>query len=177
MTDDIQAIEMAVLRLVQRFVDRQSIPFEAIKALRPALIEATHIRLDQQKLASILTRYIDEPWQGQWQEWIYSFQGAGCRLIHDETREIIEWEICDLNTFDRYWFVNWIEWLFIFHPNDQDLALLTVYYQQRPHRYGLYDVLFPMLRLLRDEGHLTHDNKSKNVYTLVKQSSVRADTA
>lgn len=177
MADDIHEIEMSILRLIQRFVERQSITFEAIKALRPALVEAAHIKLDQKKLISILSRYMDEPWQGHWQEWTYYFQGAGCRLIHGETREIIEWELHDLNTFDRYWFVNWIEWLFLFHPDDTDLVLLKDYYRQRPHRYGLYDVIFPMLKLLREEGHLRPVSNSSNIYTLVTLGSARADTA
>lgn len=177
MNKDIHSVEMSVLLLVQRFVERQRITFDAIKALRPALVEAAHINLSQEKLVSILSRYMDEPWQGHWHEWTYHFQGAGCRLINDETREIIEWQARDIETFDRYWFVNWIEWLFKFHPDDEDLVLLNAYYLQQPHRHGMYEVIFPMLKLLHDEAYLAHNDLSDNVYTLITQSSAKADIA
>lgn len=174
MSEDIVSFENAVLNLIKRYIARQEITLEAFRALRPAVIEAEHINCDEKKLIEILTMYINDPWQGHWQEWSYYFQGAGCRLISGETAEIIEWEVTAINTFDRYWFVNWLEWLWMFHPKDKDLYTLRNFYSYRPNRYDLYEVIFPMLSLLRTEGYVTQDDRNKNRYTLIKQAETIA---
>jgi len=166
-SDGIQSLELSVHALIKRFIERQQVTFTAFRALRPAIIDAEHINLDEKKLIEILNRYVDAPWQGHWHEWTYYFQGAGCRLIHGKTAEIIEWEASDVNTFDRYWFVNWLEWLWMFHPDDKDLNLLKVYFRHRPNRNDLYEIVFPMLRVLAIDGYIRNDLKNKNMYTLV----------
>lgn len=167
MSEDVVSLEVSVLNLIKRFVQRQQVTLDAFRALRPAIVDAEHITCDEPKLIEILTQYMDDPWQGHWHEWSYYFQGAGCRLINGETAEIIEWEAADLNTFDRYWFVNWLEWLWMFHPQDDDLNLLKDYYSHRPNRYQLYELIFPMLQLLKVEGYINQDKRQKNMYTLV----------
>ena len=176
MAEDIQSLEITVHNLITRFIERQKITLEAFRALRPAIVEADHITCDEQQLIKILTAYMDSPWQGHWHEWSYYFQGVGCRLINSKTSEIIEWEAADVNTFDRYWFVNWIEWLWMFHPNDKDLKMLKDFYSYRPNRYDLYKIIFPMLKLLVLENYITHNPEQKNRYTLLdkKQQSTIA---
>jgi len=169
-SDEIVSLELAVLNLVKRYIARQEVTLAALKALRPALVEADHIDCDEQKLINILTHYMDEPWQGHWHEWSYYFQGAGCRLISGETAEIIEWDAMDVKTFDRYWFVNWLEWLWMFHADDSDLRLLRDFFSRRPNRYDLYEIIFPMLRVLNVEGYIQQDDRHKNRYTLVEHS-------
>ncbi len=167
MSEDVVSLEVSVMNLIKRFVQRQQVTLDAFRALRPAIVDAKHITCDEPKLIEILTQYMDDPWQGHWHEWSYYFQGAGCRLINGKTAEIIEWEAADLNTFDRYWFVNWLEWLWMFHPQDDDLNLLKDYYSHRPNRYQLYELIFPMLQLLKVEGYINQDKRQKNMYTLV----------
>jgi len=168
MSDDIHSLEVSIFNLIQRFIERQQVTFEAFKALRPAIIEAEHINCDEEKLIKILNMYMDEPWKGHWQEWSYHFQGAGCRLISSKTSEIIEWEASDVNTFDRYWFVNWLEWLWMFHPHDDGLVMLKDFFSYRPNRYDLYEIIFPMLKVLAMEGYITNDPHKKNMYTVNK---------
>lgn len=175
MSDGIESLEISVHHLIERFIERQQVTFSAFSALRPAIVDADHINLDEKKLIELLTRYIDAPWQGHWHEWTYYFQGAGCRLISGETAEIIEWEASDVNTFDRFWFVNWLEWLWMFHPDDKDLTLLKVYFRTRPNRHDLYEIVFPMLRVLSIDGYITNDAKNKNMYTL--ENNRQVDTA
>ncbi len=172
MADEIVSLEVAVFSLIKRYIERQEVTLEAFRALRPALIEADHIDCDEKKLVEILTKYMDEPWQGHWHEWSYYFQGSGCRLISGETAEIIEWEATDVQTFDRYWFVNWLEWLWMFHPNDSDLRLLRDFFSHRPNRYDLYEIIFPMLNILSIEGYIKQHDRHKNRYKVVdkKQS-------
>ena len=167
MSDGIESLELSIYSLIKRFIERQKVTFAAFRALRPAVVEAEHINLDEQKLIEILTRYVDAPWQGHWQEWAYYFHGGGCRLIHDETAEIIEWEASNVNTFDRYWFVNWLEWLWMFHPDDEGLTLLKAYFRHRPSRHDLYEIVFPMLRVLSIDEYIRNDSKNKNRYTVV----------
>lgn len=167
MSEGIRSLEVSVHNLILRYIERQHVTLAAFKALRPAIVEAEHINCDEKKLVRILSAYIDAPWKGHWHEWTYHFQGAGCRLISSETSEIIEWEASDVNTFDRYWFVNWLEWLWMFHPNDTDLTMLKDFFSYRPNRYDLYEIIFPMLRVLSIEGYITNDATRKNMYTLV----------
>ena len=173
MSDGIQSLELSVHNLIKRYIERQQVTFTAFRALRPAIVDAEHINLDEKKLIEILTTYVDAPWQGHWHEWKYYFHGAGCRLINGETAEIIEWEAADINTFDRFWFVNWLEWLWMFHPDDEDLPLLKVYFRHRPGRDDLYEIIFPMLQVLAIDGYIRADSKNKNMYTLAdnKQSA------
>lgn len=175
MSEGIESLELSVHNLIKRFIARQQVVFSVFRALRPAIVDVDPINLDEKKLIEILTRYIDAPWKGHWHEWTYFFQGTGCRLINDETAEIIEWEAPDVNTFDRYWFVNWLEWLWMFHPDDKDLTLLKVYFRHRPNRQDLYEIVFPMLRVLSIDGYIRNDAKNKNMYTL--NNNQQADTA
>jgi len=169
MSEEAASLEVAVLNLVKRYIARQEITLEAFRALRPAIVDADHIDCDEEKLIDILTHYMNDPWQGHWQEWSYYFKGAGCRLISGKTAEIIEWDAVGINTFDRYWFVNWLEWLWMFHPEDRDLYLFRDFFNRRPNRYDLYEIIFPMLRVLNVEGYITQDDRDKNRYTLVKK--------
>lgn len=165
MTESIVSLERSILDLVYRFVDRQQVTLEAFRELRPAIVDT---KADQAKLIDTLTQYINHPWQGNWHEWSFHFHGLGCRLINNKTAEIIEWEAPDVNTFDRFWFVNWLEWLWMFHPDDENLKLLKDFYSHRPNRYDLYDLIFPMLNLLRVEGQISQDRRQKNIYTLIQ---------
>lgn len=165
--DDTQSLQQVILKLAERYIERQKITLEAFRALRPAILEADHVNMSEDQLIRILLQYIDSPWQGHWQEWSYYFHGAGCRLINSKTSEIIEWEASNVNTFDRYWFVNWLEWLWMFHPNDEGLASLKGYFSATPNRYNLYNLVFPILRVLVIEGYIHPKGGNKNMYTII----------
>lgn len=171
MHDDIQFLQMSIFRLTERYIDRQKVIGEAFRALRPAVLETALSGCGESDMMSALMRYTDSPWRGQWNGWSYQFQGMGCRMIHQQTREIIEWEVCEMKSFDRYWFVNWIEWLWMFNPDDPEIQILNDLYAFRPDRYQLYNLVFPMLRLLTSEGWLANDGVHDNLYTIAKVES------
>ena len=166
MADDIQILETSVLNLIKRYVKRQQIAFNAFRALRPAIIEADNISQNDKKLTEVLSQYVDEPWMGQWQDWTFYFQGIGCRLIHEETAEIIEWEAPDIHTFDRHWFVNWLEWLWIYRSDDPDLAFFEDYFAGSPTRNQICQVIFPVLSVMVEDNFIRNDPHHKNTYRL-----------
>lgn len=168
MPEDIQSLEISIYNLITRFIKRQQITLDAFRALRPAVVDAVLINCDEQQLINILNQYIEAPWKGHWHEWAYYFQGTGCRLINSQTSEIIEWEVSNIHSFDRYWFVNWLEWLWIFHSEDSGLRMLQDYFVAMPNRHDLYEIIFPMLKVLTMDGYITNDPAHKNIFALVE---------
>jgi hypothetical protein len=50
------------------------------------------------------------PQRGKWGEWGFLFHGSGCRLTHPQTREAIDWNGPDIDSFDTYFFIEHLEW-------------------------------------------------------------------
>jgi hypothetical protein len=107
-------VQDAIYRLVQQFVERQMIVRDAIAELRPSYLG---LKLPHGR-----------PSIGFWgenNEWKYIVHGVGCKLVHRNTGEPIEWDTPHLEIFDRYWFVNWFVWIMNAQRDNVDVASLS----------------------------------------------------
>src|SRR5260221_9955628 len=121
-----QVLQSAMLGLVQQYVNRQQIVSEVIHQLRPDLVMLSeHVLSEQtvwtQEWQEWLERFEQQqklvasiPQRGYWgpnQEWLYFFHGGGCKLVHVLTGEPINWNLPDLDRFDKFWFLEYLNWL------------------------------------------------------------------
>src|SRR5258706_3147711 len=155
------ALQAAVFHLIERFVQRQQIPFEVIQKFRAHLVDST-------KLRSTSKEYISATGRGYWgqaNEWQYSLHGGGCRLTHTITGEVIDWDAPDLNRFDPYWFVGWLQWYLSQNTNDQDarIILMAINAQDGQFRNRIFDIL----EQIHQVGKLYYYPDSTNKYALI----------
>ena len=112
---NLNELETAIYTLIQQFIKRQEVVLEAMKDLRPDKV--IRARGGDMKRASELTLqfYHERPSPiGYWgtnDEWAFYLHGMGCRLTHTITGEKLEWDVGDLNRFDKNWFLNYVRWL------------------------------------------------------------------
>src|SRR5260221_12361691 len=95
------ALQAAVFHLIERFVQRQQLPFEVIQKFRAHLVDST-------KLRSTTKEYISATERGYWgkaNEWQYSQLGGGCRLTLRFTGRVMNWDAPVLNRLVHYGFV------------------------------------------------------------------------
>src|SRR4051812_9849804 len=114
-------IEQSIYELISKFVSRQSLVFQAVKELRPHILVSTGA-ISGENIKN--TSRFDIPQTGIWganQDWKYFLHGLGCKLIHTETQEPIEWNAPNPNAFDKFWFANWLKWYLIHFPEMQDM--------------------------------------------------------
>jgi hypothetical protein len=91
-----------ILALVREFVGRQQLAREVLAKYRPWLLGlASDLRTKE---------FISATSRGTWGDWSYWLHGGGCRLVHSQTGERIEWDAPDLQSFDKNWFANWLDW-------------------------------------------------------------------
>jgi hypothetical protein len=177
-------IQSAIYSLIQSFVQRQSLVLEAISDLRPDKV----MRAEHSDDSEFWMQWTFESWQsfvlgfarrpaiGDWgknKEWEYFLHGDGCRLIHKATRERIEWDLGSLRTFDRYWFVNHLEWLLDQNTVDEAVITVRVWYENekklnlrpKPSYRPLSDAVFPVLEQLHQMGFLS---QNEQYYTLTE---------
>jgi hypothetical protein len=180
---EMNTIQSAVHSLIQRFVERQSLVLEAMRELRPDLV----MHIEHKDNSEFWAGWTPESWQafvlenarkhnpGSWgenKEWEYFLHGAGCRLIHKVTQERIEWDLGTLSTFDKFWFVNWLQSLLDSNTDDDAVTTIRTWYENekklKPERkpsYGpLHDAIFPVLEQLHQLGLLSQQHQ---YYTLI----------
>jgi hypothetical protein len=159
MMEKLTSNQLAVYRLVERFVERQKIVFDAMIELHPILMFRAGVIPESQ--LSPITRARGKPsiiFVGDWggaKEWNYFLHGAGCRLIHKITNEPIDWDAPDTQRFDRHWFFVWVKWLLGQADNAELAAIFT--------SVNLIDItlekfLFDMLDQLQNLGRLVQVN-------------------
>jgi hypothetical protein len=73
-------------------------------------------------------------WGGDWEIF---FHGAGCRLKHQKTEEVVEWNAPDPYAFDPFFFVEHIEWRL---AQDEWLPLLRAFCDEHGS-HGLHDLI------------------------------------
>jgi hypothetical protein len=164
--DDLNSIQSTLYSLVQRFVQRQAIVLEAMRDLRPDLVAEAGDEIPPQFIGENRKEYLRKFYKGHWgkdKEWEYYLHGGGCRLIHTVTQERIEWDAGSLLRFDRFWFANYVEWLLNQDVEDENLTTfrewfkkeLSVVSEKKPVFMRHYDVIFPLLERLEEQGLLS----------------------
>ncbi len=124
---ELSNIQHAIFATILKYVERQKIALEAIIDLRPDIWILTSGENLNEELIKRTEVSVHTPQSGHWgtgKEWSYFIHGLGIRLLHTITQEPIEWDAPDINTFDRYWFVNYVEWLLNQHSEEQTLSTI-----------------------------------------------------
>jgi hypothetical protein len=175
--EQLNPVQTALYQAIKRFVQRQSLVLEALKDLRPDLVMETADEGTPQEQAEMRKTYIRQPSTGYWgknREWEYLLHGSGCRLVNVATKENIQWDVGDLHRFDRFWFVNYLEWLLDSDVVDKDVSRIRGWLEKqletrtetKPSYGPLQDIIFPILEELRELGILSQDEQ---YYTLVEE--------
>lgn len=107
-------LENAILSLVRTYIERQQLVFDVIQALRPDMFVIADKSIPVMVVIEMAQKYADVPQIGIWQNdegvWDRFFHGNGCRLTHQITGEVIDWDAPDTEIFDSWKFLYWIKW-------------------------------------------------------------------
>jgi hypothetical protein len=99
--------------LVNKYISRQRIVYEAVVDLRPDKLVVADKTVGDLEAAMVAEKYKDVPGIGFWLKhgkWKYYMHGGGCRLTNVDTGEPLEWDAPDTEVFDKHWFINWHKW-------------------------------------------------------------------
>jgi hypothetical protein len=105
-----------MLTAISLFIERQMVVLEIMQQMRPDLLALAGATDAESVLAgfALSEKHGSVPQKGIWthenQEWEYFFHGLGCRLVHMDSGEPIEWDAPNVSSFDREWFLNWYGW-------------------------------------------------------------------
>jgi hypothetical protein len=183
-------VQQALYSLVKRYVERQKLVLEVMRDLRPDMI----MRIENRGNAEFWATWTRERWQafvlenarksatGYWgdnDEWEYRLHGAGCCLTHRKTQEPIEWDLGSLRRFDRFWFVNHLNWLLDQNTEDEAISTVKKWYENeaklkqppKPSYGPLHDAVFSMLEQLHQMGLLS---QHQQYYTLISSETSTA---
>jgi hypothetical protein len=98
-------LDLTILQLVARFVERQRLARELLVAQTPDFFSS--------RRRAPSKAYVRAVSHGRWgsdEAWTYRIHGHGCTMRNETTGEPIRWVSPDLARFDPYWFVEWIAW-------------------------------------------------------------------
>lgn len=158
-------IQSAVYTLVRRFVQRQQLVLDAMRAVRPDLL--TETADNQPRLHSTFAN--SRGFWGKDKEWTYQIHGRGCDLIHTITKEPISWNDPDITSFDPYWFINWLEW-FVNQNYDEHTSIIKAKIQEENR--DLQTFVFDVLKQLRDLKILRHYSERTDMYALASTEEI-----
>ncbi|MBZ0294030.1 MAG: hypothetical protein K8L99_15820 [Anaerolineae bacterium] len=166
-------VQAAIYALIKKFIQRQRIVLEAMRALRPDLVMRTENEGTPEEWARLRLEYKSKPAIGEWGSWEYFLHGDGCRLTHKITGEPIEWDTGDIMRFDRFWFANHLEWQLHLSVEDKNISYIRVWLQNvlginkepSPSFGPIKDAVFPVLEELHQIGILT---RHEQYYTLIE---------
>ena len=128
--DQLTPLQVSVLVLVKQYVGRQSLVLEVMRELRPDIIVRLEKRVDSMTQEQWIELRLENQRKSQvgfWgkeQEWEYFFHGGGCRLIHKQTGERINWDAGDLNTFNLDWFISHLQWHLKQSDDNEDIKIV-----------------------------------------------------
>jgi hypothetical protein len=179
--------QLAVLALVRRFVKRQQLVFDALMNIRPHLVMYADHRTElteeeSRELSRLRHEYFRQSPSGHWgvdKEWTYFLHGVGCRLVHNVTQEPIDWNASNVDGFDKFWLVDYLQWLLGQQSNDEWLQVLKTQFAERsaslPQRVDskLREFIFPILEELSQDGILSEPDYNR--YTLLDVSRSETD--
>jgi hypothetical protein len=164
----LDAVQTAFLILVQRFAERQKLVFAVMEELRPDKL--MFVRMHEQPERPTEEEYrayleyakwfATMPQAGYWgknNEWRYFFHGGGCRITHVVTGEPIDWEAPDVNRLDRFFFADYLKW--VFRQNSPDPAAATVQAAYANYDGKVKHFAYSILEQLVRAGYLTTDDE------------------
>jgi hypothetical protein len=154
------ALQSAVFHFVERFVERQQLPYQVIRKYRPHLVGLSDRRPSKE--------YLSSTWRGRWgqeNEWDYYLHGGGCRLTHTISGEQIEWDASNLRHFDPYWFVNWLEWFLRQDVTDQDAQIILMAVNEKDDQFRTR--IFDILQQIYQAGKLYYYPDRTSKYELI----------
>lgn len=157
------SIQLAVHSLVSSFVQRQKLVLAALSEIRPDLLDMVG-----EKRVRPTKEYIKLTQSGYWgedKEWRYFIHGRGCRLIHTVTKEPIEWDAPDVQRFDPYWFVNWVDWLLTQEDKSEHIRIIKTQCKDQ-HNEDVKTLVFNVLDQLQQAGVLLLHPDRTNQYEL-----------
>jgi hypothetical protein len=182
---------IALLRLVTRFVSRQSLPREVLVEKRPDLLVLATALSQTERLVPVSgqsgqgaaipssadsTTSTSQPRassvsgssHGRWGpngEWSFFIHGLGCVIRNRVTGEPIEWDGPNLSRFDQYWFHNWLEWAIAHDPDREDTSIVAAHL--RGNHGERERLVFGLLDELARAGALNTHPGTTNMYELV----------
>ncbi len=163
-----ESVQVAVLALLRRYVARQQLAADAMQQLRPDLWFQTHQEEWTApilvKLTALQAQVAGIPQKGYWgehDEWEYFFHGGGCRLVHTATGEPIDWDAPNLRRFDKFWFLNYLQWALA--TDAADPALLTIQAELGHYHNSMRELTFSLLDQLQALDFLRHAQNNKYI--------------
>jgi hypothetical protein len=110
--------------LIKEYIKRQAIVEKCLKEKRPDLLAMVDKTISDTEVVRLVEAHKHEPNSGVWedsgQNWTYYIHGKGCRITNNTTSEPIEWDIPDIDVFDRYWFGNWVRWWLNYNKGEME---------------------------------------------------------
>ena len=156
---ELNDLQTAVYSLVRKYVARQELVRDALSELRPDLLMLAEGSISVEELIELAKRQAHVPQAGRWgkeNEWSYFTHGKGCRLTHTITQEPIEWDAADVQSFDRFWFVNYLKWRLDQDREDESISVLRSWLDGREEK--LQGLIFDVLNQLQVMGVTVHSN-------------------
>jgi hypothetical protein len=165
-----ESVHVAVLALIRRYVVRQQLASDAMQQLRPDLWFQTHQKewtaAILAELEALQAQVAGIPPKGYWGEndrWEYFFHGGGCRLVHTFTGEPIDWDAPNVRRFDKFSFLNYMQWVLKHDPVDP--AVLTIQAELGHCHSSMRELTFSLLNHLQGFGFLM--DEQNNTYVLL----------
>jgi hypothetical protein len=153
--------------LLDRFIERQRIVSDLLHEIRPDFFG---------KGPRPSKEHIVATHRGSWGprgEWLYYIHGSGCRIVHADSKEPIEWCGDDTSRFDPAWFARWVEWAIDRGEGDEHaLNLLRAHLKDRAGESD--SVIASALSALERQGKLRHYPLSTNSYGRVTDDDPHA---
>jgi len=171
--DKLNSLQSAVLNLTKKYTKRQDVVLQALNDLRPDIVMRKMNTHSPKEIAEATQKYYRTYPVGVWGdgEWDFFIHGHGCRLTHKQTGERIEWDVGNLNTFDKTWFVNHLKWLLTQDGTDKDIQIVNSRFQPTGKTSEeLKEIIFPILLQLSEEGFLDQ-SRSGTHYTITTPSA------
>jgi hypothetical protein len=148
-------LETVILSLVRTFIERQQVVFDVINTLRPDMFAIADKSVTDMQLIEIVQKYSHVSQSGVWHSdegiWDYFFHGNGCRLTHQRTGEVIDWDAPNVQMFDPWKFLYWIKWAVATKPDHLSEAVDSLSSAAATHN-EIKKIVNTALRTLTDKG-------------------------
>ena len=115
--------------------------------------------------------------QGVWYDptgtaWDYYLHGCGCRLKHQMSGEPLDWDCPDVQSFDPYFFNEYVDWLVRQSGRDVDTEMLRRWLDQQNG-----EGVIALIEEMRVDGVIARDETVRGTsYYVVGERAVRRPT-